>query len=134
MLRKCYACISDDLLVVDSTSIGNHYNNKLKITNNMAKYSIDEGNKFDNCPYEKKENTKVLLTTGADNTFSKMNIYDLSGNVWEWVLSKPTNTTNTCANRGGSYISGGNVRQANYQGDDIIGSKCNYTGFRVTMY
>ena len=70
----------------NSTSWGNNYNNTYNITNTLAKYSFNDGRKWDNAPYNKTEYERILLTTGASDTFSKQNIYDLAGNVSEWTL------------------------------------------------
>ena len=72
-------------LTTDSTSIGNYYNNKWSITNDKAKYSTD-GTSWNDGSYTKEEEEAVLLTTGASETFAKMNIYDVAGNVFEWTL------------------------------------------------
>ena len=68
-------------LTTNSTKIGNHKNNLWNITNKSAKYSKDAGSTYLPCPYEKKEEEGVLLTTGADESFSLMNIYDIAGNI-----------------------------------------------------
>ena len=73
-------------LTTDSKNIGNYNNNLWNISNTKAKYSIDYGGTFTACPYEKKSNGDVLVTTGSDTSFSLMNIYDLAGNQWEWTL------------------------------------------------
>ena len=44
----------------------------------------------------------VLLTTGASETLSVMNIYDLAGNEFEWTLEHATSGSSyPCATRGG---------------------------------
>ena len=44
----------------------------------------------------------LKLTTGADENFSLMNIYDIAGNVDEWTQEKCSTGTYR-ANRGGNY-------------------------------
>ena len=45
-----------------------------------------------------------LLTTGASEDTNKMNIYDFSGNEYEWTLEHATSYTDRpCSIRGGSY-------------------------------
>ncbi len=85
----------------DSGSWGNYSNVAFNIT--RGKYSTDYGANYTtvNGTYQKPESS-VLLTTGATKRNSKMNIYDLAGNVWEWTLEKSTDTSLPCANRGGS--------------------------------
>ncbi len=45
----------------------------------------------------------VLLSTGTTKRNSKMNIYDLAGNLWEWTLEKSLSTNSPCAGRGGAF-------------------------------
>ena len=71
-------------LTTDSTNIGNYRNNKWSITNDKAQYSTD--GTWNNGSYTKGEEGAVLLTTGASDSFAKMNIYDVAGNVIEWTL------------------------------------------------
>ena len=92
-------------LTNDSTDIGNYKNNKLNITNDKAKYSSNYGTEWNNCPYQKETEEAILLTTGASETFAKMNIYDLAGNLWELTLEKNSDGNNTIC--GGSYTGNG---------------------------
>ena len=66
--------------------IGNYQDNLWNITNDKVKYSKGFKISFTSCPYKKSYSEYVLLTTGADESFSLMNIYDIAGNVWEWTL------------------------------------------------
>ena len=86
----------------DSGSWGNYSNKTFDIT--RGKYSTDYGATYTqvNGKYPKPASS-VLLTTGVTERNSKMNIYDLAGNVWEWTLEKSTNTSTPCAYRGGVY-------------------------------
>ena len=147
-------------LTTDSTKIGNYNNNKWSITNNKAKYSTD-GLSWNDGSYAKEEESAVLLTTGASNTFAKMNIYDVAGNVREWTLEgykrdgslgsqgiKLASLINTQINpirmsaiiipigpwvsRGGDFKDDGTNSQASYRLS--IGLYGNSDGFRVTLY
>ena len=84
-------------LTSNSTTIGNYNNNLWEIKNVNAKY-LSNG-KFVQCsnPYKKESNSNILLTTGADDSFSVQNIYDIAGNVWEWTLEKTSDTSGYCA-------------------------------------
>ena len=93
-------------LTTDSTSIGNYRDNLWNITNVNAKYSTNNGNTFNACPYQKTASAGVLLTTGADTSFSLMNIYDIAGNVWEWTRELYS-TSYPCVYKGGSYYYNG---------------------------
>ncbi len=78
-------------LKTDSTTWGNYYNETFEIT--KGKYSTNDGNLFTevNGTYTKKSSS-VLLTTGATERNSVLNIYDLAGNEFEWTLEKSTLT------------------------------------------
>ena len=100
-----------------STSWGNCHNNTYNITNTFAKYSSDAGSTWTNEPYKKESSGAILLTTGASDTFSKQNIYDLAGNVWERTLEYTSNTSYPCATRGGDFSSYGSGHPASYRGN-----------------
>ena len=120
----------------NSTAKGNYINNKWNIGNKKAKYLKYIGDNFTACPYQKQSTEEeVLLTTGASESFSMMNIYDIAGNVAEWTLEK-TNYVNsdTCANRGGSYHDYGSFCPANYSDNYSTSSGSNYVGFRISIY
>ena len=76
----------------------------------------------------------VLLSTGATERNSKMNIYDLAGNVWEWTLEKSTNTGEPCVSRGGSYYFSGSYNPASDR--DFYSTSYSYgnIGFRPALY
>ena len=99
----------------NSTSWGNYKDNTYNITNNLAKYSSDYGSSWTNTPYNKESSGSILLTTGASDTFSKQNIYDLAGNVWEWTLEYTTGTVAPCALRGGDFLYDGSTYPASYR-------------------
>ena len=87
----------------DSTTWGNYYNATFEIT--KGKYSTDYGDTFTevNGIYTKPASRDVLLTTGATERNSVLNIYDLAGNEWEWTLEKSTYTDYPSVLRGGYY-------------------------------
>ena len=117
----------------DSTLIGNYKNNLWSITNAKVKYSIDSGSSFKAGSYKKESEEGVLLTTGADESFSLMNIYDIAGNVWEWTLDFTTYVNRPCVSRGGAFSGKGTL--AAFSRTDSITEASNYvTGFRVAIY
>ena len=120
------------LLTSNSTTWGNYSNNTCNITNPEAWYSTDKGANWTKGAYNKTSEGGVLLTTGAHTNFSKQNIFDLAGNVWEFTLEK--NTSAPCSSRGGSGVVYGDsapastraVSDPTYLGMD--------GGFRVALY
>ena len=120
-------------LTSNSKAIGNYKDNLWNITNVNAKYSTNNGNTFNVCPYQKNASVGVLLTTGADTSFSLMNIYDIAGNVWEWtrefyIASDP------CVVRGGTCAFNGSVYPAENRLSDGT-SHSNYDiGFRLGLW
>lgn len=101
------------------------------------KYSSNNGTTFTACPnpYKKESSSSILLTTGADNSFSVQNIYDIAGNVDEWTLENTSNTNCPCAPREGFYLTtGSSLPASNYVNRDATSSLGFVRGFRVSLY
>ena len=99
-------------LKTDSTSWGNYSNNAWSITNANLKYAPNGSGWTTATEKSKTSSERILLSTGADDSFSKMGIYDLAGNVLEWTLEHTSDTYNPCAFRGGNYYSSGSSNPA----------------------
>ena len=125
--------VSENDLKVNSGSWGNYSNEAFDIT--RGKYSTDYGANYTtvNGTYPKPASS-VLLTTGATERNSKMNIYDLAGNVWEWTLEKSTSTNTPCAVRGGSCNTDGSSSPASYRNSDSTSNSYDGVGFRPALY
>ena len=95
----------------DSTAWGNYYNATFEIT--KGKYSTNSGSSFTEVKgtYTKPA-SNVLLTTGATERNSVLNIYDLAGNEFEWTLEKSTLTGYPSVYGGGSCYTGGSSSPA----------------------
>ena len=126
--------IADSTLTSNSTTIGNYKDNLWTIKNAKAQY-LSSG-KFVQCPnpFKKESDSAILLTTGANSSFSVQNIYDIAGNVWEWTLGKTSFTSSPCANRGGSYYIPGSGFPAAYRGADTTDEIDYRDGFRVSLF
>ena len=121
--------IADSTLTSNSTTIGNYNDNLWTIKNAKAQYSEDDGDTFTACPnpFKKESESEILLTTGADSSFSVQNIYDIAGNVWEWTLEKTSNTNNLCARRGGGF----NVTGSDYPAALRFNVSTDFSGFNI---
>ena len=100
----------------NSTSWGNYRDNAWNITNEKAKYY--NGDWISGAYGTKDSNTNRLLSTGSSDTFSKQEIYDLAGNVYEWTLEYTSDSNNPCAYRGGCFSGNGNSATANFRKGD----------------
>ena len=76
----------------------------------------------------------ILLTTGAVEQNSLMNIYDIAGNVWEWTLEYTSHSNNLCAYRGGGYKFTGSGRLASYRNSNNTTYSSDDIGFRLSLY
>ena len=120
----------------DSTSWGNYSNASFTVTNTSAKYSTDKGESWTAVPTEgyPKPSSEVLLTTGADVRNSKMNIYDLAGNVYEWTLEYTSYPGLPCYKHGGYYLAAGSNFPASLRGYSGTTDSFYYLGARVSLY
>ena len=145
---------STDILTKNSTTIGNYYNSTFEL--NRGKYAQygqlgNEWKNFDSVTYmvvrdkttgkmKKTEQSSltsgILLTTGGTEPSKIMNIYDVAGNVWEWILEYGSDTFSTCVYRGGGFMNAGSssvaVARARYR-DNPFNSN-DGTGFRVSLF
>ena len=141
--------VSDSLLKEDSSTWGNYYNQAFEI--NRGKYSqVSPWNTFidyttptaNKVTYENGISTKIgttnanriLLTTGASDTNSKYNIYDLAGNVREWTLERTYSYSYPCAFRGGHYNGTGSYDPASYRRYGAPMNSDFSIGFRCSLY
>ena len=76
----------------------------------------------------------ILLTTGAVDRNSLMNIYDIAGNVWEWTLECASYSILHCAFRGGDFNYTGSDRPASYRNGDFATARYDRGGFRLSLY
>ena len=121
-------------LKTDSTTWGNYQNNSWNITNANSKYAPN-GSGWTNGAYgTKASDSRILLSTGASDTFSKQGIYDIAGNVCEWTLECTSDSSTPCAYRGGSYNSGGYSYPAVCRNRNDTTRYYDGIGFRVSLF
>ena len=136
-MSKDTAKITDtSILTSESTTIGNYKDNLWTIKNANAQY-LSSG-KFVQCPnpFKKESNSDsdILLTTGADSSFSVQNIYDIAGNVFEWTLEKTSDDSYPCARRGGVFFCIGSYGPAADRFYYVTTGAIDSVGFRLSLW
>ena len=127
--------VSQADLKTNSTSWGNYSNNAWNITNANLKYAPNGSGWTTATEKSKTANERILLSTGASESFSKMGIYDLAGNVVEWTLEYTSNTVGPCASRGGEcYYAGSGYTASNRYNSDNTATAYSGCGFRCVLY
>ena len=136
-----------EALRTNSSDWGNYCNVTFEIQ--RGEYSVDEGetwksfdvnteknvvNKIKQKEDENYENGYVVLTTGATNRNSLVNIYDLAGNVWEWTLEKNMADYGPCSYRGGSFYNNGGYHQVALRWPNRTFDSFSVIGFRPALY
>ena len=125
-------------LKTNSTSWGNYSNNAWNITNENLKYAEYQYYSLQHwttaTEKSKTANEKILLSTGASESFSKMGIYDLAGNVFEWTLEYTFNIGLPCAFRGGYCDLTGSFYPASSRGNFGTTYADGLSGFRCVLY
>lgn len=117
----------------DSKYWGNYNNKSLKITSTDAKQLEADSNIWTTITQIKPANS-ILLTTGAARETSKMNIYDFSGNTFEWTLEKSPDVNELSVARGGSYRNSGEEFPACVRKKNNDNTRGDYVSFRCTIY
>ena len=126
--------VSQADLKTNSTSWGNYKDNAWNITNANLKYAPNGSGWTNATEKSKTSNSSILLSTGADDSFSKMGIYDLAGNVYEWTLEYTSYTNSPCATRGGYYNYSGSNCPASYRNNRTTTLLYDNVGFRLALY
>ena len=125
--------LSEEDIKGNSISWGNFASVSFDIS--KGKYSLDQGKTYTEVKgkFTKEVGVSAILTTGATTRNSALNIFDLSGNVFEWTLENSGNVSNPCVLRGG--VSGtegadpvvGRNELSNVSGETWSGSCLLYT-------
>ncbi len=137
----------------DSTIIGNYCNSEIKfnsgkyivmnnwhIDNDWNEYSVSKLGYVEN-KQKKAVNTGsgIFMTTGSSENTVLQNIYDISGNAWEWTLecrkyNEDDQEIYPCTGRGGSAFNSGTEYSLNGFYSFLVDFKYIHTGFRVSIY
>ena len=123
-------------LMSNSINLGNYTDSAFSITDKNVKYATSLGKtwKTISSSYSKGNGTSIITSTGALTKFSKQNIYDLAGNVYEWTLEHSNITSYPCANRGGNYAWSGITYPVGSRGYGTISQANDMSGFRTVLY
>ena len=121
-------------LKTDSTNWGNYSNSVWNITNANLKYTTNDSGWTTATEKSKTASERILLSTGASESFSKMGIYDFAGNVCEWTLEYTSDTNYPCASRGGVYNFTGSNHPASKRSSITTTSAYYVGGFRCVLY
>ena len=74
----------------------------------------------------------ALRQTASDGIYSQKNIFDLSGNVWEWTMEGSSNSYRIT--RGGSYVTKGNMYSISSEEQFYPSDNFKDIGFRVALW
>lgn len=112
--------------------------NILYMINQYTHYGIwnDLSSSFKKSGSDSEDNDNwVLLSTGATDRNSILNIYDLAGNLSEWTLQFSGDLENPCLNRGGNFSHYSSSRPMACYGNNYPIDKSSVDfGFRTTLY
>ena len=146
MYRKCKELKGNNENVITSMIYGSQWDRTLmwimetgKTYNDIAKDSTSWGNYstasfyyFNGTSYSMKSTSSLRLSTGCAEYTNANNIYDLSGNVWDWTLE--ANGTVVRRYRGGYYNVYGSSYPAGYRNAYNPGYSRNVIGCRAALY
>ena len=151
MSRDTAKITSIDVLTKNSTAIGNYCDSTFQLSQTgkyavCSNYSLSTtwnpattatANFVDssrNKIAQSSEGNGILVTTGTSEKNKVMNIYDIAGNVWEWILENTSSTHAPCAYRGGGYYRTGSNYPASSRGNDSTTFSSSNIGFRVSLW
>ncbi len=122
---------SSNISISNSVSWGNHFNSDFYFTGN---YSTNNGTSYiSGTNIRKPASSTWLLNTGIAETNKAKNIYDLAGNVSEWINRLPPDTS-WRNNVGGSYDWPTSFMSFNFIETTTASSSGYWMGFRVVLY
>ena len=121
-------------LKTNSGTWGNYADSSFTII--RGKYLTSSANSYTqvNGNYQKTNSISALLTTGATDRNSVLNIYDVVGNVWEWTLEKNPDDKVPGNSRGYSYRDNVSEKGAIFREGNEPSVSNNYAGFRPVLW
>ena len=137
---------STDVLTKNSTTIGNYSDSTFDlnrgqfttVANPSKWYKINENDLYGAVINKKKivdtSKPQVLITTGATEYSKVMNIYDMAGNVWEWILENTSYTDRPSVGSGGFFCNTGSVVPATLRSRVSTDYSSSDFGFRVSFF
>ena len=118
-------------IIINSSSWGNYKQTIFGITSDNAK-KLSDGT-WSNITKGTNKNEDVLLTTGASDINTALNLYDFAGNTYEWTLEKMI-SREAPTDRGGYFNVTGTTSSVYRSKNAAKGSKYAYLAFRVTLF
>lgn len=88
-----------------------------------------------NATGKKEENVRTILTTGSTEEVKKKNLYDIAGNLWEWVDEATywNSYYDVYSIRGGSFNNAYGANPAVFRGRNFATNTNTNNGFRVAL-
>ena len=143
--------IADSTLTSNSTTIGNYRDSEFQLSQtgkyatmsdwtlsstwNLATAATESFvDSSRNKIIQSSEGNGILVTTGTSDKNKVMNIYDVTGNVWEWTLEKTSDIYRPCTSRGGGFGFIGSNYPVVSRGIDGTDYSVNGVGFRVSIF
>ncbi len=122
---------SSNISISNSVSWGNHSDSDFYFTGN---YSTNNGTSYiSGTNIRKPASSTWLLNTGIAETNKAKNIYDLAGNVFEWINAVGADITRRNI-VGGLYQASGVVMPFNFIGYTFPTQSITSLGFRTVLY
>ena len=128
--------MAKDEITVNSGNWGNYYKTELPITStNVMKYTSTASTWSEMTDATKISTKWYMLTTGASDKARFMNVYDLAGNVEEFILEKAEKDERyPCTQRGGHDYDAGDEAPACFREYTDIKGTFYFITFRTTIY
>lgn len=132
---------------VSSTSWGNYLNTEITLASGKYRAISSDGsetslNVWTDCTgtdgkkFKTNTSTRYLLTTGSSEEVKQKNLYDVSGNLWEWTGEASFYDTlkRNFILRGGAFYNNYTTNPACYRGCEIATYPETGYGFRPALY